>query len=308
MIKLILMGCLEFLLLFSGAASGADYTGRVQAKQIISRQISAPQGAASIQVSTSIVVSDGVDSATITAREIKISTLTLLQNASSSEPAPGSAGQLYFNSAMNRLRLSTGTNSASWVDVATGASDSASPGGNYVSKTGDTMTGQLTLSGSTLTVGGSAFSAGGSTLVVAAGNVGIGTSGPGFMLDVRGNASLFSGAKLRMKELYSGTLSPGGSTTLTLDDGMGLLFVSAWYNSCSHYNCNASAYIYSFFTRTSSDGGGTQISQISGFTSAADSYTIKVQATATSTSQAVQITNNGTKGTAFAEVYELNFY
>jgi len=53
-----------------------------------------------------------------------------------------------------------------------------------VQKTGDTMTGQLTLAGSTLTVSGSAFSVGGSTLVVTAGRVGIGTTAPQGRLDI----------------------------------------------------------------------------------------------------------------------------
>lgn len=49
------------------------------------------------------------------------------------------------------------------------ASDSA-----YVNVTGDTMTGQLTLNGSSLTVTGNAFSVGTSTLVVSNGRVGVG--------------------------------------------------------------------------------------------------------------------------------------
>ena len=47
-----------------------------------------------------------------------------------------------------------------------------------VSKAGDTMTGQLTLQGSSLTVTGNAFSVGTSTLVVSGGKVGINTSTP----------------------------------------------------------------------------------------------------------------------------------
>ena len=54
-----------------------------------------------------------------------------------------------------------------------------------VAKTGDTMTGQLTLAGSTLTVTGSAFSVGGSTLSVVYGNVGIGTASPDSELAVQ---------------------------------------------------------------------------------------------------------------------------
>ncbi|OGR65097.1 MAG: hypothetical protein A2X31_08050 [Elusimicrobia bacterium GWB2_63_22] len=47
-----------------------------------------------------------------------------------------------------------------------------------VQKTGDTMSGQLTLDGSTLTVTGNEFSVGGSTLTVKYGNVGVGTQNP----------------------------------------------------------------------------------------------------------------------------------
>jgi hypothetical protein len=55
-----------------------------------------------------------------------------------------------------------------------------------VLKSGDTMTGPLTLSGSTLTVTGSAFSVGGSTFVVTGGKVGIGTTAPGQTLSAIG--------------------------------------------------------------------------------------------------------------------------
>jgi hypothetical protein len=48
-----------------------------------------------------------------------------------------------------------------------------------VSKAGDTMTGQLTLLGSTLTVTGNAFSVGGSVLVVKDGKLGAGVASPG---------------------------------------------------------------------------------------------------------------------------------
>lgn len=53
-----------------------------------------------------------------------------------------------------------------------------------VLKAGDTMSGQLTLAGSTLTVTGSAFSVGGSTLSVVAGRAGVGTAVPAYELDV----------------------------------------------------------------------------------------------------------------------------
>jgi len=56
--------------------------------------------------------------------------------------------------------------------------------GGAVAKAGDTMTGQLTLEGSTLTVAGNAFSVGGSTLAVYGGKVGIGTQNPSGMLEI----------------------------------------------------------------------------------------------------------------------------
>ncbi len=67
-------------------------------------------------------------------------------------------------------------------------------GPNALNKTGDTMTGQLTLSGSTLTITGNAFSVGASTLVVSGGNVGIGNTAPDGLLHIStgtGASSLF---------------------------------------------------------------------------------------------------------------------
>jgi hypothetical protein len=56
------------------------------------------------------------------------------------------------------------------------------------------LTGDLTLTGSTLTVTGNAFSVATSVLVVDSGEVGIGTATPGGTLDVNGNALFGSGA------------------------------------------------------------------------------------------------------------------
>ena len=80
------------------------------------------------------------------------------------------------------LGLSTVTWGAIYADSLVGTlTGSASLN---VLKSGDTMTGPLTLSGSSLTVTGSAFSVGGSTFVVTGGNVGIGTGTPGARLAV----------------------------------------------------------------------------------------------------------------------------
>lgn len=62
--------------------------------------------------------------------------------------------------------------------------NTAASAANSVSKAGDTMTGQLTLAGSTLTVTGGAFSVGGSALVVTSGRVGIGTTNPSTFLQI----------------------------------------------------------------------------------------------------------------------------
>ena len=56
--------------------------------------------------------------------------------------------------------------------------------GGAVAKTGDAMTGQLTLYGSTLTVGGNAFSVGGSIFRIENGKIGIGTIAPSGMLEI----------------------------------------------------------------------------------------------------------------------------
>jgi hypothetical protein len=62
-----------------------------------------------------------------------------------------------------------------------------------VAKTGDRMTGQLTLAGSTLTVTGNAFSVGETVFTVENGKVGVGTAAPNYKLDVQGGSVNASG-------------------------------------------------------------------------------------------------------------------
>lgn len=91
-------------------------------------------------------------------------------------PSSPSRGTLFFDAnGDGALRLSL--DGATFVPISTGTAGSASDP-TKVLKAGDTMTGGLTLSGSTLTVGGNAFSVGGSTLVVSGGRVGILTTAP----------------------------------------------------------------------------------------------------------------------------------
>ena len=66
-------------------------------------------------------------------------------------------------------------------------------GAGVVQKTGDSMTGPLTMLASTVTVGGNAFSVGGSTFVVSGGSVGIGAYSPNFTLSVAGATRFSSG-------------------------------------------------------------------------------------------------------------------
>ncbi|NLH38622.1 MAG: hypothetical protein GX445_00970 [Elusimicrobia bacterium] len=79
------------------------------------------------------------------------------------------------------------------------------------------MSGQLTLSGSTLTVTGNAFSVGTSTFVVKAGNVGIGTTVPGAKLEIAGQVKITGG-------------DPGTNKVLTSDNA-GL---ASWKDVNSH--------------------------------------------------------------------------
>lgn len=92
----------------------------------------------------------------------------------------------------------------------------------FVDITGDTMTGPLTLSGSTLTVTGSAFSVGGSTLVVSGGKVGIGTSAPGKTLDIQvSSASLNLQSTEGINKAYTTIINTGGTLYTGLENSVG---------------------------------------------------------------------------------------
>lgn len=108
--------------------------------------------------------------------------MLLLVSTASTEAVRGINGVLTKDNINNRvgINLATGTDPAYTLDV-NGIVNATSLIGTVtgaaslnVLKTGDTMIGPLTLSGSTLTVTGNAFSVGGSTLVVSAGMLGIG--------------------------------------------------------------------------------------------------------------------------------------
>ena len=92
-----------------------------------------------------------------------------------------------FDSVFEAVGLSTQTNADNILTNAVDISTTGVAVDTKVSKAGDTMTGQLTLDGSTLTVTGNAFSVGTSTLVVKEGLVGIRTDSPAVALDVTGS-------------------------------------------------------------------------------------------------------------------------
>ncbi|MBI5883157.1 MAG: hypothetical protein HZB91_08640 [Elusimicrobia bacterium] len=102
------------------------------------------------------------------------------------------------------------------------ATDSVNP---RVMRSGDTMTGQLTLYGSTLTVTGNAFSVGVSTLVVKDGNVGIGTSSPSTTLHVSGTAPSIRLEHTSGPDITMHTNDGSGFAGIKITEGTNLLSI-----------------------------------------------------------------------------------
>ena len=101
---------------------------------------------------------------------------------------------MVFDSDSNALKMNVSTTAA-----------------KFVLKAGDTMTGPLTLSGSTLTVQGNAFSVGISTLVVKGGLIGIGTTTPADKVDIASGTIRMAG---------SGAPTIGGALCLNTSGAM----------------------------------------------------------------------------------------
>ena len=138
------------------------------------------------------------------------------QSASKSSFTAFGALALPRNSAATFTSYSSVTASAFFGD-GSGLTGVVSAGS--VAKSGDFMTGQLTLANSTLTVSGNAFSVGGSTVVVASGKVGIGTAAPGSKLDVAGNINASAGYQIAGSTIL--TITGGSSGSLYVGIGAG---------------------------------------------------------------------------------------
>ena len=125
--------------------------------------------------------------------------------------------------------------------------------GRYVLKTGDTMSGPLTLAGSSLTVTGSAFSVGGSTFVVSGGKLGIGTTAPASKLHLSTGTFIADGSSSIF--LYSdGTANTGGKKTFAT--GSGNIYYGhgeTYFGNTAYANPFTTSINNNTFTRNSND-------------------------------------------------------
>jgi hypothetical protein len=143
-----------------------------------------------------ILIGNGVDALTATASDyLNIGGLIVGDMATSSATVLGS---LSANSFIGPLTGSASLN---------------------VLKSGDTMTGPLTLSGSTLTVTGSAFSVGGSTFAVGTGVVRIGTAQTSSSLNIKDNARIYASANENYYSNWANSTS--GGTINSFQSGVG---------------------------------------------------------------------------------------
>jgi trimeric autotransporter adhesin len=132
-------------LILNGGAGNSGPGGKVSIGAANTTSISLGTGGGSVGVGTTnptarLHVSSG---GVYAEYGLAASTLAFVGGLTS-DPANNQEGTLYYNTSTGKLRLRT---SSAWQDVGTNAS-------GFVDKAGDTMTGQLTLSGSSLTVAG----------------------------------------------------------------------------------------------------------------------------------------------------------
>jgi len=122
-------------------------------------------------------------------------------------------GGIYFDSTVGKFKVSengggyvnlvgAGSSAGGWTESAPNVS-LANPTDNVVVQ-------------STLTVQGNAFSVGGSTLVVANGDIGIGTTIPGAKLDVKGNIAVGAALSPAVISADGGVLNLRGTTTVAI--------------------------------------------------------------------------------------------
>lgn len=154
-------------------------------------------------------------------------------------------------------------------------------------------------------ISSSAFAAGAgegdSLALLQNGNLGLGTTVPSAKIDVR----FPQGGWMKARNLFYGRVD--STVDLVVDQGMGLLFVSAWYFGCGYQGCYHSARTYSYTTQSANNSGGTQVQLLSNMISTFDGpVRTQVIAAGTGTSNTVRIESQGSS--ANVVVYQLAFF